>query len=530
MNFIIANIFQWFHLPAWADVLFFSILFVLFYLHFTSEIVNKRRLIVFVVIVFLIFLGVNIFLNFQTETPPIESRLVIFPLLKNQATENSDFATMFAFWDVVNQQIYRALGQKIAVVRSADLLEILDLDSAKNQIYRQRIAKLIGADAALVGEVDFTEKDPLHCSLVRSEKKDTLFEIKLSVTPETMAGRAEEISDSLLEKFGNRKLAASEFAEKNIDPQSYSYYLLAQKLFSEKNFRGTIEMANKADAIDSNFAEAVLLLGKAHFFDGLAQKKQGKLPVESFARAFDSFSRAVALDSSLAEAYAFLGEFYIYKKRWSLAESYLKKALGLNPRVSRTYLNLSRLHPSRFRKLGFRDEKELFQRAIDVNPCDEDGYLMLADYYLFENQRDNAIRVLENYLKINPNSVPVLMALGKNYMLKRDVLKIIAVYNRVIALDPNNADAFYNLGVWYYNSEDYENAERFFQRAVAINNHLNSHLYLAYLYEMRGEMDKAIEQLRYRIKFRKGFGDEFAEEARKHLYNLLHPDSTKVKK
>ncbi len=206
----------------------------------------------------------------------------------------------------------------------------------------------------------------------------------------------------------------------------------------------------------------------------------------------------------------------------------LVKAYQLNPNNPRLYLTFSRLHKFRYQKLGFKNEEQLFKHAIFINPCYEDAYLMLADYYLFENEREKAIRVLEQFLEINPDSVPVLMALGKVYLVRREIFKIIEIYNRVIALDPNNSDAFYNLGILYYNSEDYENAEKFLRRAIAIDNHLNANLYLAYLYEIKGDYDKAIEYLRRRIRYRKGLDDEFAEEARKHLFKLLHVDSMKV--
>ena len=180
-------------------------------------------------------------------------------------------------------------------------------------------------------------------------------------------------------------------------------------------------------------------------------------------------------------------------------------------------------------QLGYENEEQLFRKAIFFNPCYEDAYLMLSDLYLFENKRQQAIEVLQRILEINPDSVPVLMALGKIYLIRNDILKIIEVFNRVIELEPGNSDAYYNLGILYYNSEDYDNAEKFLKRAVAIDNHLNSHLYLAYLYEIKGEQEIAIEHLRDRIRYRKGLDDEFAEEARKCLFDLIHGDSVKVK-
>ena len=65
---------------------------------------------------------------------------------------------------------------------------------------------------------------------------------------------------------------------------------------------------------------------------------------------------------------------------------------------------------------------------------------------------------------------------------------------------------------------------RFFEKAIEIDNHLNSHLYMAYIYELRGDMDNAVKHLRLRIRHKTGPDDEFAEEARKHLFKIMHPE------
>ena len=118
------------------------------------------------------------------------------------------------------------------------------------------------------------------------------------------------------------------------------------------------------------------------------------------------------------------------------------------------------------------------------------------------------------------------MALGKIYIVRNEMIPLMDVLTKVIRLDPDNADAYYNLGILYYNSNDYDNAKRFFNRAIQINNHLNSHLYLAYIFELEGNLDMAIKHLRLRIHYKTGSDDEFAEEARKHLYKLMHPKKT----
>ena len=67
-----------------------------------------------------------------------------------------------------------------------------------------------------------------------------------------------------------------------------------------------------------------------------------------------------------------------------------------------------------------------------------------------------------------------------------------------------------------------EEAKENFLNAVQKGNDIDSHLYLGYIYESRGEKDKAIEEYRIRIRHKKGFDDEYAKEAMDRLYKLTH--------
>jgi tetratricopeptide (TPR) repeat protein len=104
------------------------------------------------------------------------------------------------------------------------------------------------------------------------------------------------------------------------------------------------------------------------------------------------------------------------------------------------------------------------------------------------------------------------------------VINIIQTYKKVLAIDPKNIIAFFNLGIAYYFDEKLEEAKGFFQRAIALGNHLDSHLYLGVIYAQQDEKDKAIHHLRVRIRYRSGSDDTYAEEARKLLYDLIHED------
>lgn len=527
-NFFLLNTLNAFNISPILIVILVSVIFVLIYLYKTSEVMNKTFLASMLTAVLIVFIGINIFILLKKRPPKADFRLTFYSLQTESQTVKRNWEGN-AFWQMLTQQLQNAVGER-AVILSADwTAKIVKSDSANNLQYLSRLNRQIDGEYFLVGLLSSANGvNQVKYQMIDSENNKAVLKGSVEIIPEELPGISWKVSKEILQYF---KISLPE-KEKNvrlIKLNSYQKFLTAQGLFQKKEYTAALNFAGQSIADDSSMIEANLLAGKSNFMMALKQKKEGKSPVDYFQQSFNWLTKTIELDSLNGEAYSFLGEYYIYRERWSLAEKNLFKAYELNPQNPRLYLSLSRLHDFRYRKLGYKNEEQLFRRAIFFNPCYEDAYLMLSDLYLFENKRQQAIEVLQQILEINPDSVPVLMALGKIYLVRNDILKIIEVFNRVIELEANNSDAYYNLGILYYDSEDYDNAERFLKRAVAIDNHLNSHLYLAYLYEIKGDKEKAIEHLRDRIRYRKGLNDEFAEEARKHLFELMHGDSVKVR-
>lgn len=524
-NLIAGIMFSLVQLSPLLSVLFLSVIVILIYLYFASEIMNKKIVIGLIFGLLIIFAGLNIFSGLKKKPPEFAFHLTIFPL----ATTDQDFETTWlakTFWETLNNQMADAVHGRALVITANYLAPLADSDSLLNLNYLQRINHQINGEYCLVGWLNSDLPFPwLDIRLIATGNNQTLLNETIELSPEKiplLTGDAvEKIFKAL--KFVPKAMPKTVHY---VSTSSYKDYLHALTFFANKDYSGAVQMAENALAADSSLKPGYVLAGKAWLMQAIQQKEKGLPPAEFLQKSFEWLSRALEKDSTDGEACALLGEYYIYLERWSLAEYMLTRALKLNPHYPRLYLSLSRLHAERYQKLGFRNEEELFKRALLINPCYEDAYLMLSDYYLFKNKRDAAITWLQKYLQINPNSVPVLMALGKIYLVRNEILKIIEIYNRVIELDSDNSDAYYNLGILYYNSEDYDHAEKFFQKAISLDNHLNSHLYLAYLYEIQGDKDRAIEHLRFRIRNRKGFDDEFAEEARKRLFVLMHSDSS----
>ena len=257
------------------------------------------------------------------------------------------------------------------------------------------------------------------------------------------------------------------------------------------------------------------------------KKKKGKNPLEDFQPAKSLLLKSLSLDEKDPKTLRLLAELYLINERWNQAAEFFRESFKRNPWDSKTYVDFTYLHPSRYSDLGFKNEKNLLEKAIFVNPLDFDARLTLADIYAGKNRPDLASKAVKEILRINPNCVDALMKLGNIYMTQNDLLNSLEIYQKVTELDPENGEVFYNLGIVYYYQKDYDTAIKFFEHAIKSVDHVDSHLYLAYIYEQKKDMNRAITHLRTRIAKRSGRDDKFAEEARKHLFQIMSERETK---
>ncbi|MDZ7289860.1 MAG: tetratricopeptide repeat protein [candidate division KSB1 bacterium] len=274
----------------------------------------------------------------------------------------------------------------------------------------------------------------------------------------------------------------------------------------------------RADSNSSRFVNLYARALMAHLQHKAASKMEWQ---DSLHVVLPFVKNKATADARNGESARLLGEIYIRLEKWREAEHALLQARRRDSTDSKIYVLLAQLHVSRLKPLGFRTELDLYLQALLLNPLDFDAGLAAADYLFLENREQEAITLLEKMRSLSPNHLGVLMSLGRIYIVKGETLKIFEVHERVLKLSPNNADAYYNLGIAYYNREDFENAIKLFERAIALNNHIDARMYLAFIHERQGKIDKAIAYLRERIQLSRGDDDKFADEARKHLYEIL---------
>jgi tetratricopeptide (TPR) repeat protein len=168
----------------------------------------------------------------------------------------------------------------------------------------------------------------------------------------------------------------------------------------------------RAIAIDPQFALAHAGLGEAWIQMGLrAAVSQSLRPREVMPKARVAAERALAIDDSLSEAHATLGQV-LFTYEW-------KRAPGL---------------------------REL-QRAIELNPNNQNAHHWLAMAHGGLGQFSEALRLIQNALAIDPLSVIVNANVGFLLYRAGHIEEAIAKLRHTVAMEPGFVMTRYRLGL-----------------------------------------------------------------------------------
>jgi len=209
------------------------------------------------------------------------------------------------------------------------------------------------------------------------------------------------------------------------------------------------------------------------------------------------------------EAYEFYLRAQAYKgtglnpsssgREWRTSQQLLERSIELDPDFALAQVSLSRVHLLLYRNWDPTPErlsagKLAIDRALDVDPEMPEVYVALGEYY-YSGLRDwdralEALRKAESKLGAGEE---VYRWLGLTYR-RLGRLEEAAVYlERQVEYDPLNAAAWMNLGTTYTYLLRYLEAEKAFDRAIALHPEFGTYyLYKAWIYlTWRGDEERA---------------------------------------
>ncbi len=122
-------------------------------------------------------------------------------------------------------------------------------------------------------------------------------------------------------------------------------------------------------------------------------------------------------------------------------------------------------------------------------------YFEKANRAFQEGKSQEAIKLYEKVLELNPNFAPAYNALGKVYQEHSEDVEGVAWYFKsALAIDPDFIEANENLGRWYQRSNQPDLAEKYFKKVLDLNPDSISAVYsLGWVYLLgKSDSDQAI--------------------------------------
>lgn len=244
----------------------------------------------------------------------------------------------------------------------------------------------------------------------------------------------------------------------------------ANKFIEKKMFSDALTDMRNALLLDSTKSKYYITLSDAYFALG------------KITACISSLEKAISLDEKSIDAILKRAEIHFYLKEYKECFALIAKVKEIDNTNARPFFMASMIY------LENADTAKAvieLNKAVEYNPDYYDAYVQLGLLYMTRKSK-LAEDYLNNALRLRPQSVEALYALGYYYQITLDFKKAFEYYKKIIQIDPRNKDAYYNMG--YINLVylgNYEDAIKNFDKSIKIDSMYTDAIYnKGYSYEM----------------------------------------------
>jgi serine/threonine protein kinase len=316
------------------------------------------------------------------------------------------------------------------------------------------------------------------------------------IASESVAGKGEEgifsMVDELTRKIKtNFKLSEQQIAT-DIDqeigkittssPEAYKHYAEGRKYHNSGDYRRSIELMEKAIALDPQFAMAYRSMAMSYNNRGLFSER----------RKFIEKALAISDRLSEAERYQIQGDSYSdSEKTYARAIEAFNNLLALYPDNTMASHNLGNLY-------GDLEDWDKSIKNYDISVRNKSEfiptYTLLADKYRAKELYAEARKALEDYVRNFSDNVQIHQALADIHIDRGELDQAMAEIDKAFLLDPNDYINLMSKGDIHLYKEDVSRAEEEYQKLLEMKEPV-AHAWglnrLAYVWQLQGEYEKA---------------------------------------
>jgi len=213
----------------------------------------------------------------------------------------------------------------------------------------------------------------------------------------------------------------------------------------------------------------------------------------------------VTTDSKVAYQWYEKGVENREKFFWSEAEHSFEKAVEADSNFAMAWIELATARRNLENREG---SKQALKRAHELREMVHEDERLYIDYYydVFNGEHDQAMAVLDELAEKYPNDVRSILIRARQAWTDGDTDQAIRLYEKSLAIDPTMVMSHNQLGYLYLEKGDYPTAIANLQRyAYYANDQPNPHDSLGEAYDAAGEYDKAIQEYLKALEIRPTF-------------------------
>jgi serine/threonine protein kinase/predicted Zn-dependent protease len=434
------------------------------------------------------------FLPHRKIVPPPSDKpsLAIMYFKNNTGDKNFDhWRTMLAnllIADLTQSKYIRILGED-KLVNILGQLNQLDAQAYSSEVLKE-VATLGGVNHILQGAyAKAGDEFRINVTLQEARSGELL-------GSESVAGKGEESIFSMVDELTKRiktdfKLSQTQIAS-DIDneigkittgsPEAYGYYTEGRKYHNSGNNRRSIELMEKAIAIDPEFAMAYRSMAMSHNNLGLFSERKKYI------------GKALELSDRLsdAERYQIQGDFYSdSEKTYDRAIEAFNSLIELYPDNTLASHNLGLLY-------YYLEEWEKAIKYYGVSARNKSEfiptYTQLAEAYRAKELYAEARKVLDDCVQNFSDNAQIRQALASIHIDKGELDQAMVEVDRAFLLDPDDYQNRIDKGDIYLYKGELARAEEEYQKLLQMNEpaaHAWGLNRLGYIWLLRGEYEKA---------------------------------------
>jgi adenylate cyclase len=228
---------------------------------------------------------------------------------------------------------------------------------------------------------------------------------------------------------------------------------------------------------------------------------RSKITPADMMKAIDLFEQAIQLEPNYAEAYAYIAGTYSYlgatgqvrpEKAFSIVNEYSEKALQIDDTIAESHLAKANAHM--FYKWNPKAAYESLQKAIQLAPAHSEAYDVFGLFHILIGKKEEAIKILEKASLNDPLAPHLNHMLAEAYIMNNQYDDALRVTDRLLEMEPQMRVAIETKGWCYGFKGDWPKAAEYFTEVHRLTNHpLKGLAPLGFAYGIMGEKEKALD-------------------------------------